>query len=133
MQVLACHIIPATVKAADLIPGGSLNTMGGCRVAIQETDAGAAPAFSAANGGTTAAVVTADVMPCGSTVHVIDAVLLEGDDAPDPGSVDGSRACCANGTFCCSGPCVPIEAPLAASANCFASGCCAPREDDRDE
>ena len=94
MQILGIHIIPGTVKAADLTDGGEVSTATG--EALTVSTAGGTVTFTAPNGGMTATVTEADIMSCGNVVHKIDMVLVpamaDDDVADDDVAVDDAAA-----------------------------------------
>ena len=78
-EVLQRHVIEGAVKAADLSDGQTVTTLGGEELTVSV--AGDTITFTAAEGGTVATVVTADLMSCKGVVHIISEVLIPGDEA----------------------------------------------------
>ena len=66
------------MKAADLSDGQTVTTLGGEELTVHIN--GGTITFTAANGGTVATVVTADLMSCSGVVHIISEVLIPGDE-----------------------------------------------------
>lgn len=82
LQVLLLHVIEGAFPASALTDGMKLetHTTGDLTVGVSEDGT---ITFTAPYGGPLATVVTADVKACaGSIVHVLDAVLVKGPDAP---------------------------------------------------
>ena len=84
-EVLQRHVIEGAVKAADLSDGQTVTTLGGEELTVSV--AGDTITFTAAEGGTVATVVTADLMSCKGVVHIISEVLIPGDE-PELGGGD---------------------------------------------
>jgi len=84
-EVLTCHVVDASAMSgaiAQMIADGDgvymLETLGGCMLEVRATDDMITLTDEA---GGTATVTIADVVQSNGVIHVIDAVLLPGDDA----------------------------------------------------
>ena len=76
MQILGLHVIPGTIKAADLTDGGEVETLAGMKLTVGIADG--VITFTAPDMGLSAKVTEGDIMACGNVLHQIDHVLIPG-------------------------------------------------------
>ena len=92
VQILASHIVgDMALTAAELTDGMTLTTLFGSTLTVGVADDGTVTVTLP--GGTTATVITPNVVACEAVVHVIDTVLVAtGDDATAtaPAPADGA-------------------------------------------
>ena len=76
MQILGLHVIPGTIKAADLTEGQEVETVVGMKLTVSVADG--MITFTAPDMGLAAKVTEGDIMACGNVLHQIDHVLIPG-------------------------------------------------------
>ena len=76
VQILGLHLIPGTIKAADLTDGGEVETLAGMKLTVGIADG--VITFTAPDMGLSAKVTEGDIMACGNVLHQIDHVLIPG-------------------------------------------------------
>ena len=81
LQVLAGHVVPAALRVADLYDGQVLPTLADEPLTVFVDDATGIVTIAAATGGSVAALAPfGDFEACSAVVHVIDTVLIPGDE-----------------------------------------------------
>ena len=89
LQVLAGHVVPAAVRIGDLFDGQVLPTLADEPLTVSIDAGTGAISVAAANGGSVATLALfGDFEACSAIVHVIDAVLMPGDEPEDAELVD---------------------------------------------
>merc|ERR1711973_49982 len=75
LKIVKRHVIPKTIKAADVPASASVATLGGrgANIDVVKDAKGVGVSF---NGGARSNVVTADVLACNGVIHAIDSVIL---------------------------------------------------------
>lgn len=107
MQVLAGHVVAgAALTAEDLTDGMQLTALFGAPLTVSVADDGTVSVTI--DGGTTAGIITADIVACEAIVHIVDTVLIAADDASDAADDVSDYA--------------PAEAPVAADAAADGAG-----------
>ena len=79
--MLAGHVVPAALRVADLYDGQVLPTLADEPLTVFVDDATGIVTIAAATGGSVAALAPfGDFEACSAVVHVIDTVLIPGDE-----------------------------------------------------
>merc|ERR1711973_734463 len=75
LKIVKRHVIPKTIKAADVPASASVATLGGrgANIDVVKDAEGVGVSF---NGGARSNVVKADVLACNGVIHAIDSVIL---------------------------------------------------------
>merc|ERR1711973_1037319 len=75
LKIVKRHVIPKTIKAADVPASASVGTLGGrgANIDVVKDAEGVGVSF---NGGARSNVIKADVLACNGVIHAIDTVIL---------------------------------------------------------
>merc|ERR1712002_1447388 len=75
LKIVKRHVIPKTIKAADVPASASVATLGGpgANIDVVKDAEGVGVSF---NGGARSNVIKADVLACNGVIHAIDSVIL---------------------------------------------------------